>query len=386
MTGLLLIQYVTEESARSPEMRYLASFVEAEARKVFGSVEVVPWRPGAPNATLPEDLPVLLFGRENVHLGAASLERMRQALAAGAGVVLPERLAELDRARLDLDAAPPYTLRAFERLERRLLEAQQGGQASRLPVCHLPVALVAPDLFARLLRPLPLARLLTDEGLIEELDLAGELAVAGLCHDYIDYYGEPRADVLPFVPEDARDVLEIGCGRGVTGALLKRERGCRVTGVELNPEVAKDAERRLDRVIVGDVEQLELAGRFDVVVATELFEHLTYPDAFLTRVRRLVRPGGRIVLSVPNVGHYSVVEDLLAGRWDYLPIGLLCYTHFRFFTRATLASWLERLGFSRFEIVAQTTELPERFAGAADRFEVDLESLRTQGFYVVVTV
>ena len=68
-------------------------------------------------------------------------------------------------------------------------------------------------------------------------------------------------------------------------------------------------------------------------------------------MRRLLRPGGRIVLSIPNVGHYSVVEDLLAGRWDYLPIGLLCYTHFRFFTRATLASWLERLGFSRYQIV-----------------------------------
>ena len=50
-----------------------------------------------------------------------------------------------------------------------------------------------------------------------------------------------------------------------------------------------------------------------------------------------VTPGGRLVLSVPNVGHWAVVEDLLAGRWDYLPIGLLCYTHYRFFTRRTLA-------------------------------------------------
>jgi len=100
-----------------------------------------------------------------------------------------------------------------------------------------------------------------------------------------------------------------------------------------------------------------------------------------------VRPGGRIVLSVPNVGHAAIVEDLLAGRWDYLPIGLLCYTHFRFFTRRTLASWLERLGFARYQIVAQTTALAEeRFARLADAFEVDLESLRTKGFYVVIEV
>ncbi len=156
--------------------------------------------------------------------------------------------------------------------------------------------------------------------------------------------------------------------------------------MELNPEVAKEAARHLDRVIVGDVEELEIDERFDAVLATELFEHLSYPEEFLAKMKTLLRPGGRIVLSVPNVGHYSLVEDLLAGRWDYLPIGLLCYTHFRFFTRATLEAWIERVEFSSHEIVAQRTELPERFAAVPRPFEVDLESLATKGFYVVLTV
>ncbi len=389
MTDLLLLKPVTEEAERSPEMRYLASCVLAAARRSFGAVEVVACRPGSGGqaASLPEGVPVLVFGQENLHLGAESFASMRRALAAGANLVVPERLASFDLA----GEAPSYTLQGFERLERRLLE-EQSGLAAR-PRSHLPVALFSPAFFAAHLRPMPLARLLAEEGLLEKLDPAAAAPVAaGIFHDYIDYYGEVRDDILPFVPEGVRDVLEVGCGRGVTGELLQQRLGCRVTGVEMNPEVAKQAARHLDRVIVGDVEALEIEGRFDAVVATELFEHLCYPEAFLEKMRRLLRPGGRIVLSVPNVGHYSVVEDLLAGRWDYLPIGLLCYTHFRFFTRATLVSWLERLGFSQYEIVAQTTELPERFAGPSglsglsDHFEIDRESLRTKGFYVVVRV
>ena len=158
-----------------------------------------------------------------------------------------------------------------------------------------------------------------------------------------------------------------------------------MTGVELNPEVARDAATRLHRVIVGDVEDLDIGERFDAVIATELFEHLQYPESFLAKMKPLLRPGGRIVMSVPNVGHYSIVEDLLAGRWDYVPMGLLCYTHFRFFTRATLESWIERSGFSSYEIVAQKTELPENFtADLGGRFEIDPESLATSGFYVVL--
>lgn len=66
------------------------------------------------------------------------------------------------------------------------------------------------------------------------------------------------------------------------------------------------------------------------------------------------------------------MEDLLAGRWDYLPIGLLCYTHYRFFTHRSLGDWLRRSGIERFEIIPQKTELPERFASLA------------KGFYVIV--
>lgn len=372
MADLLLLRYETPAAARSPELRYSSSCLRAAARQVFGRVEEVRWHPGLGDGPrLPEGLPALVVGHENVHLGARSLEAMKAALAGGARVVVPDRLASFELAE------EVHTLRGFERVEARLVAGDLAPRERRRS--HLPVALVAgPCVASR--SP---AALLTDPELLDEEPVVH----AGIFHDYVDYYGEVREDVLPYVPAGVAEVLEIGCGRGLTGALLQERLGCRVTGVELNPEVARDAATRLHRVLVGDVETLEIDGSFDAVVATELFEHLCYPEAFLEKMRTLVRPGGRIVLSVPNVGHASIVEDLLAGRWDYLPIGLLCYTHFRFFTRRTLASWLERLGFARHEIVAQTTAVPEeRFARLADVFEVDLESLRTKGFYVVLEV
>ena len=154
----------------------------------------------------------------------------------------------------------------------------------------------------------------------------------------------------------------------------------------MNPVVAREAAANLDRVLTGDVETLEIDGRYDLVVALELFEHLVRQDEFLDRMRSLLDRDGTILLSVPNVGHHSIVRDLLAGRWDYLPIGLLCFTHYRFFTRATLESWFSRLGFSRIRLVPQTTELPPEIEtlAATHGLSLDLESLRTKGFYAML--
>ena len=375
MTRVALLRPSSEQGRRSPEMRYLASQRITAVREVFEEVEEICWEGDKPE--LSAGTALLVLGSERVHLGAASLRAMRDALAGGAEIVLPDELAGFALAARE----PVHTLRGFERLEKRILE--EGDAAGTARGSHLPVAFLS----ARFAEH-GATRLLTEPELFaEEL---GEAARAGVFHEYIEYYGEVREDILPFVPDDTRDVLEIGCGLGHTGEFLQQRLGCRVTGVELNPAVAREAEKVLHRVIVGNVESLDFEGKWDVVVATELFEHLNYPESFLEKMKTLLRPGGRIVLSTPNVGHYSVVEDLLAGRWDYLPIGLLCYTHFRFFTRATLEHWIARTGFEDYEIVAQTTELPERIEALPSTLpkglEADLESLRTTGFYVILKV
>ncbi|MDX1631374.1 MAG: class I SAM-dependent methyltransferase, partial [Thermoanaerobaculia bacterium] len=151
----------------------------------------------------------------------------------------------------------------------------------------------------------------------------------------------------------------------------------------LNPVVAEEARERLHSVVTGDIAEVDPGGPFDAILALELFEHLPRPEPVLNRLGSLLRPGGRIVLSVPNVGHHSVVRDLLAGRWDYLPIGLLCYTHYRFFTRRTLEDWIRRAGFHRFTLVPQTTPVPEEML-ELPLAGIDRESLATKGFWALI--
>lgn len=386
MPALRILKALDPESAGSPEFRYLLSHLHLEARRAFPGHTVDLFEN-------PTELPpgpaeaYLLLGPQNVLILSASLGAMRERLLRGAAQVRPARLSESGIALSE----PVYTLRGFERVEAEFLSRRnQAAEATEpaVPASHLPATLLTADALHELLLCVPLDRLLMNPDAPAASSNAS-IETAGLCHEFIDYYGEVREDVVPFLPPGVQEVLEVGCGRGVTGAYLQRRLGCRVTGVEMHPNVAADAATRLHAVLVGDLQTLEIPERFDAVLGCEIVEHLPEAAAFLARAGELIRPGGRIVLSIPNVGHWSVVEDLLAGRWDYLPIGLLCYTHYRFFTQKTLDDWLRRAGWTRFEIHPQTTELPERFdrlaeAGGALGFALDRESLATKGFYAVL--
>lgn len=374
--GLQVLKYLTRAAARSPELMHLQVHNLHQARQVFEPVETTRWNPGLPDLPLREAPYVLLMGRENVFLMAASLRRMKRALDDGASVVLPSPITHFAVS----GTTSLHTMRNYETRERQILENEHRPHS--LPDSQLPCALIAGDVLRRSAENPAL--LLSDPTWLARQNLKRPIARVGVYHSFIDYYGETREDIISYLPEHATNILEVGCGRGHTGALIQQRLNCRVTGVELNPEIAADAADRLWQVIVGDILEIGLPGSYDAVVATELLEHLTQPDAFLTKVKSVLKPGGRIVLSVPNVGHYSVVDDLLAGRWDYLPIGLLCYTHYRFFTRTSLVRWIEQAGYDTYEIIPQRTELPERFAQPPAGWDVDHDSLSTSGFWVVI--
>ncbi|MCY3929392.1 MAG: class I SAM-dependent methyltransferase [Acidobacteria bacterium] len=366
---LLLVLPWDAEADASAEWWYLRRWLASEARAVFGEVDVVSELPAKP----PDDAEAILVLRScRVLVGRKSLRRMREELAAhsrdgGDGAVYATDLTTTGpEAGHDL-----FTLADFEQAEAAWL-AGDGPDAATAPSGEgtFPAALLSPAATARC--------------------ASGERIPgprAGLCYEFIDYYGGERADVLPLLPPDLgpeSSVLEVGCGRGATAALIRERLGCRTVGIELNPEAALAAESRLDRVIRGDVQTVEPGETFDAIVAFELFEHLTDGQAFLERAAGWLRPGGRMVFSVPNVGHYSVVEDLIAGRWDYIPMGLLCATHVRFFTRRTLEDWLHAAGFDRYRIDSQTTPLPARMDALPESFAPDRESLTTAGFYVSI--
>jgi len=162
------------------------------------------------------------------------------------------------------------------------------------------------------------------------------------------YYECARPELLALVPDSAKRVLDVGCGAGRLGEALKARQPARVVGIEVVPEAAERARNRLDEVFIGDVENLELPfgpAAFDCVVCGDVIEHLREPGRFLTRVRDWLDPHGRIVASLHNVRHHSVVTALLEGNWTYESAGLLDETHLSFFTRRDMTDLFERAGF-----------------------------------------
>jgi SAM-dependent methyltransferase len=156
-----------------------------------------------------------------------------------------------------------------------------------------------------------------------------------------------HAKLVAAVGTGAR-VLDVGCSSGYLAEPLSL-RGCTVVGVELDPEAAREAERWCERVVVGDLETMELPfepGSFDVVVCGDIVEHLRDPGAALTRLRPLLRPGGQLVVSTPNIANWAMRLSLLAGRWQYTDRGILDRTHTHLFTRRTLVETIERAGYA----------------------------------------
>ena len=141
-------------------------------------------------------------------------------------------------------------------------------------------------------------------------------------------------------------VLDVGCASGGLLAALSDDAGRR-EGVEVDPVAAAAARGVADAVHVGSVDDVDLpAGAFDVVVLGDVLEHLVDPARGLVKVLPCLRPGGAVVVSLPNVAHWSVRLGLLAGRWEYRDSGILDDTHLRFFTWTTGRRLVEDAGLS----------------------------------------
>ena len=142
-------------------------------------------------------------------------------------------------------------------------------------------------------------------------------------------------------------------------ARLLVARGCTVVGVESQPEAAAQAREACERVIEGDIEaaatRRALPSPVDVVIFADVLEHLRDPWETLAFARSLLASGGRALVSVPNIGHWTARRALVRGRFRYAEYGLFDRTHLRFFTRESAAELAQRAGF----VVAE-----ERFATA----------------------
>lgn len=160
-------------------------------------------------------------------------------------------------------------------------------------------------------------------------------------------YETARPEVQALVPTGARRVLDVGCASGALGAALQHRQGATVTGIEILPEYAGDAERVLDRVICASAEDgiaRDDLGTFDCIVCADVLEHLVDPYAVMRRLAEILEPGGTVVVSLPNVQYLKTFLELARGRWPREDAGLFDRTHLQWFTMADARDLVQQAG------------------------------------------
>jgi len=154
------------------------------------------------------------------------------------------------------------------------------------------------------------------------------------------YHNTLCRPILPFLPEHALRVLDIGGGSGATAIEVKKRCSSISAGVIDIADITPD--KALDFFVCGDAENEgvleELAnqyGPFDLVLCLDSLEHMKDPWTVVHRIHKTLSPNGYIIASIPNIQHYSAVIRLLIGTWDYRDSGILDRTHLRFFIKKT---------------------------------------------------
>jgi GT2 family glycosyltransferase len=157
-------------------------------------------------------------------------------------------------------------------------------------------------------------------------------------------------------------VLDVGCACGATMLQIKNEyKNASLYGIELNKQAAAIASLFAD-VRSSNVEE-ELSyplDYFDYVIFADVLEHLYNPWDVVKNIKKHLKKDGKILVSVPNVMHYSLLRELINGQWTYRESGLLDQTHIRFFTLYEIIKMFRLAGYHDLDcktiILPKTTE------------------------------
>lgn len=189
----------------------------------------------------------------------------------------------------------------------------------------------------------------------EKYDLTGDQYVYKKSDPYSSH-----AQILQWIAQERpAEVLEFGTATGFLTSEMARL-GCSITGVEQDRDMAEIARPHCREVIVADIENLDFArlGKYDAVVFGDVLEHLRDPRKILQQVSGLLKPGGKVLMSLPNVANIWVRLNLLFGRFNYSRVGILDETHLRFFTLQTMKQLADDSGFDVISVNATPIPLP----------------------------
>lgn len=149
-------------------------------------------------------------------------------------------------------------------------------------------------------------------------------------------------------------VFEFGPADGYMTEYLKHNLGCEVYCLEIDELAAAKAKVFCDKMIVADLNREDWLQQiddqfnsFDYLIFADVLEHLLTPEEVLgVLTEKLLKDDGKVLISVPHIGHTAVILQLMEGRFEYRETGLLDRTHITFFTRDNLNKLLDKSGLS----------------------------------------
>jgi len=189
--------------------------------------------------------------------------------------------------------------------------------------------------------------------------------------------GDAHSILMRLIPPKTH-VLELGCSSGYLSGYLVREKGCFVTGLDVEPMATKIAATRCNEVYTVDLDRAEVLdvvhGTYDVLLAPAVLEHLKYPDNILTQARSKLTPKATVLISLPNIAHWSMRLNLLRGRFNYTDYGLMDRTHVHFYTVKTGRHLLENCGYKVERLYVAGSAVQNTVSSAARRLGKSFES------------
>ncbi len=163
------------------------------------------------------------------------------------------------------------------------------------------------------------------------------------------YYTENRSELLKFIPDNTKTLLDIGCSSGLFGKQLKEKKEIEVWGVEPVKDVAKKASKNLDKVLCEFFEEKNdyPLNYFDVITFNDSLEHFPDPIPPLHLAKKLLNKNGIIVASIPNFRYIENIQHILVDMdFKYKEAGILDKTHLRFFTLKSIKRLFNENGFN----------------------------------------
>lgn len=145
------------------------------------------------------------------------------------------------------------------------------------------------------------------------------------------------SSICKFVERKTR-VLDVGAGKGVIAFFLQDSYKCQVDAIEFNSDSIEHLRNNLENVYeidlnnADDLSNIPIADElYDYIILADVLEHLYNPWETISNLKKKLKPDGFFVISLPHVGHVSVVSAIISGSFPYRETGLLDKTHIRFF-------------------------------------------------------